>query len=727
MPKPTPTPPEIPGHTLHRQIGAGGYGTVWLAQSNAGTDTGVWRAIKVVRRDAFGSDKPYLRELRAVQAAAPVARETPELATLHETGEGDGWFYCTLDLADNAIADDLDSNSEDFNPENYTPRTLAQQLDTHDRLPFADCLHIAETLATALGALHARGLVHCDVKPSNIIYIAGQPRLADVGLVRTESSAATAVGTAGYVPPEGVGRPAGDLFALGVALYEMATGRDRMEFPSFPTLSGEERTDQLLALNEVIVRACHPEPTRRYPSAEAMAEDLRRLAQGRPLAPQRRPALWAIAAGILLFTAVAWSVLNDSPPENSHDAPAAPAAPAAKLPAPDAPHAGPATLAKNLIGYYPFHGDTRDHSRHGHHAVAQHITWATDRLGIAHGALQMTGRKISRVDVSSFPVNGPGLSFCFWLHPFDTICFNHQLVSHNWANGGAFKAELRNGRLTGSFRSDDGEHEVTIETIRSHAWQHVAFTFTPGENGEAVAWLNGQAIARSPATGRIGASPHPLTLGAQPPGYAGLLENLRIYNRALDAPEMKALHQAESAPPASPRSVDWDFNYQFQSVQNPIALRYLAATNNVKRITEDDGKGITYWAPARDREVGTLTYRFPFGPRRVRRAHFSCWSHSWDFEASQRGNGRGAIALAASRDGKNWTWLHDQLRPQPKWGGAAFYFEDLPAETLGGTNLWLRVQMLTTNLPPDATYSTAHHAESKTIGPAFELKVVFEK
>jgi serine/threonine protein kinase len=715
MPAGSPTPPEIPGHTLHRPIGSGGYGTVWLAQA----DTGVWRAVKVVRRDAFGSDKPFLREWRAVQAAAPVARETPELATLHETGEGDGWFYCTLDLADNA---NDDSNSDNFNPEKYAPRTLAQQLDLHDRLPFADCLHIAETLATALGALHARGLVHCDVKPSNIIFIDGQPRLADVGLVRTESSAATAVGTAGYVPPEGVGRPAGDLFALGVVLYEMATGRDRMEFPSFPTLSGEERTDQLLALNEVIVRACHPEPAHRYPSAEAMAEDLRRLAQGQPLAPQRRPQ-WAVAAGILFFAVVAWSMLNNSPHEKS---PAPPISTVVKLPAADAPDAGPATLAKNLIGFYPFHGDTRDHSRHGHHAVAQHITWATDRLGTAHGALQMSGRKLSRVDVSSLPVNGPGLSFCFWLHPFDTF-FGQQLVSQNWANGGAFNAMLRNGRLTGYFHSDNGEHSVAIETIRAHTWQHVAFTFTPGENSEAVAWLNGQPVARTPATGRIIASPHPLTLGGHPPGYAGLLENLRIYTRALDAPEVKALHQAESAPPANPRSVDWDFKYQFQSVQNPNALRYLATTNNVKRITEDDGNGINYWAPARDGELGTLTYRFPFGPRRVQRAHFSCWSHSWDFEASQRGNGRGAIALAASRDGTNWTWLHDQLRPQAKWGGAAFYFEDLPAEALGGTNLWLRVQMLTTNLPPAATYSTAHHAESKTTGPAFELKVLFEK
>ena len=710
----TPKPLGIPGHTLFRRVGAGGYGEVWLAQ----TDAGEWRAVKVVRRQTFGSDKPFQREWRAVQTVAPATREVPELATVHAVGDCDEGFFYTLDLADDVVG------GREFRAEEYAPHTLAQQVDLEGRLEFDDCLRIGQTLAAALHGLHTRGLVHCDVKPSNVIFIDGQPRLADVGLVRTQSSVATAVGTAGYVPPEGIGRPAGDLYALGVVLYEMATGCDRMDFPRFPTLTGGERTESLLALNEVIVRACHPEPSRRYATAKAMATDLRRLAQGQSLVPQRQPARWLLTLVLLLIISGIAMNVRDNPQTKD-----GPDALPLVLPAGDAPGAGVAALEKHLIAYYPFHGDTRDHGRHGHHASALHTAWGTDRLGNAHGALRMTALTLSRVDVPLLPVNGPGLSVCFWLHPFEPdLEFDQQLISHDFANRGAFKALLQAGWLTGWFKSDSGEYSVAIPISHAHQWQHIAFTFTPGDTAAATAWLDGKLVAYTPAIGRIIDSPDSLSVGGKAPGYAGLLENLRIYDRALAAEEVQALYQAEAAAPADLQPVAWDFQHQFQSVFDTQALHYIVTTNNVQRVMEAFGHCANYWAPVKDGEVGTLVYRFPFGASKVKRAHFSCVSHSWDFEGSKQGKGRGAVAVGASRDGQDWVWLHGSLHPQPKWGGAALYYEDLPEAVLGGTDLWLKIELMTLNTPPDAGYSTAHHAGSLPKNRnAFDLKVVLAK
>src|SRR5207247_4545615 len=65
----------------------------------------------------------------------------------------------------------------------YTPRTLRHDLKQLGRLPLSQCLEIGRHLASALAHLHAQGLVHRDVKPSNIVFVNGLPKLADIGLV----------------------------------------------------------------------------------------------------------------------------------------------------------------------------------------------------------------------------------------------------------------------------------------------------------------------------------------------------------------------------------------------------------------------------------------------------------------------------------------------------------------------------------------------------------------
>src|SRR5206468_5379478 len=116
----------------------------------------------------------------------------------------------------------------------YIPHTLKLDLYRHGRLPVDECIRIGLALTTALEHLHGHGLVHRDVKPSNIIFVGGVPKLADIGLVASMDATMSFVGTSGFLPPEGPGTPQADIYSLGKVLYEMSMGRDRQEFPKLP-------------------------------------------------------------------------------------------------------------------------------------------------------------------------------------------------------------------------------------------------------------------------------------------------------------------------------------------------------------------------------------------------------------------------------------------------------------------------------------------------------------
>jgi serine/threonine protein kinase len=117
--------------------------------------------------------------------------------------------------------------------------------------------------------------VHRDVKPSNILFIGGEPKLADAGLVAAVDDALSLVGTAGYIAPEGPGTPQADLYALGKVLYEAAFGKDRQEFPELPPdIASRPDHARLLELNEIIARACAHDPRRRYQIIDTMRADL---------------------------------------------------------------------------------------------------------------------------------------------------------------------------------------------------------------------------------------------------------------------------------------------------------------------------------------------------------------------------------------------------------------------------------------------------------------------
>jgi len=175
-----------------------------------------------------------------------------------------------------------------FSPASYIPRTLRREISRRGRLPFDECVTLGLSLARALAHLHAQGLVHRDIKPSNIIFVGGVPKLADIGLVTDVGEARSYVGTEGFIPPEGPGTPAADLFSLGKVLYEASTGKDRQDFPEPMTNLGDQPDkDRLLELSAILHRACHSDPRARYRSAEEMMAELELLQRGESVRARR--------------------------------------------------------------------------------------------------------------------------------------------------------------------------------------------------------------------------------------------------------------------------------------------------------------------------------------------------------------------------------------------------------------------------------------------------------
>src|SRR5439155_13493090 len=115
-----------------------------------------------------------------------------------------------------------------------------------------------------------------DIKPQNIIFVNGGPKLADVGLVAEilpPDQEGSWVGTPGYLPPppEPPGTPHADIYALGMVMYVISTGGDPAFFPDLST-SLLERTGHadFLRLNAIITKACQPDRAQRYASAAAL-------------------------------------------------------------------------------------------------------------------------------------------------------------------------------------------------------------------------------------------------------------------------------------------------------------------------------------------------------------------------------------------------------------------------------------------------------------------------
>lgn len=269
-------PPDAPEYELFQPpLGEGGFGKVWLVRNAIGQ----YQALKAVYQSKFGDNPgPYEAEFKGLQKYKPVSEKHPGLLRLELVSrkKGEGYFYYVMELGDS------ETEGWQSNPALYKAKDLEvlRRQAPGQRLPIGECLRITIVLADALDFLHRQGLTHRDIKPSNIIFVEGRPKLADIGLVtdiRPPEFIHTYVGTAGYLPPppERPGTAQADIYALGMVLYVISTGRNPDFFPGLSTTLMERSGHaEFLQLNAIILRACNPDCAKRYQSVGDMLKDL---------------------------------------------------------------------------------------------------------------------------------------------------------------------------------------------------------------------------------------------------------------------------------------------------------------------------------------------------------------------------------------------------------------------------------------------------------------------
>ncbi|MCC7290746.1 MAG: serine/threonine protein kinase [Phycisphaerales bacterium] len=327
--------PSIPGYRMVRRIGQGAFGEVWLAEEVL---TGMQRAIKLLPRGVTtletsgdaGSEHATSssggpatdRELAGIRLYQEVAAGHPALVQIYHVGEVDGGFFYAMELADPLprLADIPEPSSPAapspaaFSPDadaKYAPSTLAALIQREAPLPPRQALEITAQVLRGLQHLHAGDLVHRDVKPSNILFVNGSAKLADVGLVASLDHTLTQVGTPGYLPPEGAIDETADLYAAGIMLYEMITGYHRSKFPELPADLPARKSRvraERRALTQTIRlanRGAHWDRRRRFESADAFLEAARSGLSWLSLPHARLLRLCMLL--VLLAAAIAWA------------------------------------------------------------------------------------------------------------------------------------------------------------------------------------------------------------------------------------------------------------------------------------------------------------------------------------------------------------------------------------------------------------------------------------
>jgi len=266
----------IPNYQLIRCVGKGAYGDVWLARN----ELGAWYAVKIVERKTFTDRTPFEREYRGILHYTPLSRTHHGLVQILHIGRDNdaGYFYYAMDLAD------CQERGRQIDPEIYRPRTLASDLDRLGRLTPPAGLSLALELSEALCYLHSRQLIHRDVKPSNIVFVNGIAKLADVGLVVHVAEAkhdSKNLGTEGFVPPEGPGTPSADVYSLGRVLCEAVLGYAAAAAGTAPLSLGDIEPEWQ-PFREVILKAANDDHVRRHQSMAELQADLVGLSDSLP-------------------------------------------------------------------------------------------------------------------------------------------------------------------------------------------------------------------------------------------------------------------------------------------------------------------------------------------------------------------------------------------------------------------------------------------------------------
>ncbi|MGB2987758.1 MAG: protein kinase [Phycisphaerae bacterium] len=257
----------IPDYERVLLCGEGSYGSVWAVRDRVG----VYRALKIIDVERMRRAGVSCRERSALEAYCRKVSRHPYLITIYHVGVVGPYLYYTMELADDRTTR---GSVHDGVSQSYRPLTLDLIVRAH-RLDVDVAIEIARRLLRGLAKLHDLDLVHRDIKPSNIVFVNRHPKLADIGVMTSDTQSARVIGTPRYMPPDKVMDKTADIYAFGKMLHEMLAGRDAPTFPALPEehLWGSMRWD-LQRVSDVIVHACADHASDRYPNAYVMLEDL---------------------------------------------------------------------------------------------------------------------------------------------------------------------------------------------------------------------------------------------------------------------------------------------------------------------------------------------------------------------------------------------------------------------------------------------------------------------
>jgi len=258
--------PAIPDYELTRPIGEGGFGRVWLATNRI---TGHLRAVKVIPLQGSTRTGAAGREIMSItRLEASMRSQAANLLHIHHVGKTDTHLFYVMDLADDV------TGSPPSNDPDYHPATLKNRLACGP-LASETCLVHARQLVTALASLHSTGMVHRDVKPSNCLFIDGELKLADFGLLTQSHTLVSQIGTHGYMPPDGRMDMRADVYAAGLVIYEMVTGLPADSFPHLGRRAGEIAMNPILRqLIRLTLETCQGNPQKRPEDAGQLLSEL---------------------------------------------------------------------------------------------------------------------------------------------------------------------------------------------------------------------------------------------------------------------------------------------------------------------------------------------------------------------------------------------------------------------------------------------------------------------
>ncbi len=336
--------PVVPGYEILSELGRGGMGVVYKARQ-MGLNRLV--ALKMILGGPHARPKDLARFRQEAEAVARLHH--PNIVQIHDIGEANGIPYFVLEyVEEGSLVGRLRGDPQDVKP----------------------AVRLVETLARTVHFAHQRGIVHRDLKPANVLLqtssgsltnddpdsgqppvLAGLqaviPKITDFGLAKRlneedlSSPSGEVVGTPSYMAPEQAGGkaylvgPATDVYALGAILYEMFTGRPPFKGATpldtvvqvvheEPVRPRSLRPNLPLDLETICLKSLNKEPARRYPSADALADDLQRFLKGKPILARpvsfperawkwsrRRPLTTVFLVGMILsavlgFAGVTW-------------------------------------------------------------------------------------------------------------------------------------------------------------------------------------------------------------------------------------------------------------------------------------------------------------------------------------------------------------------------------------------------------------------------------------